>query len=92
MNKYQEALNYFLDREEGDNMTVTIDWLDNAEMLQELIDRETPMKPYVPDDTSTKIYMFTSKCTNCGNSLSQTKKVSYCPRCGQRIDWSVENE
>ena len=44
-NKYQEALNYFILREEGDNITVTVDWLDYAETLQELVDKEMEMKP-----------------------------------------------
>lgn len=38
MNKYEEALNYFLDREDGENVTVTVDWLDYAEELKELVD------------------------------------------------------
>lgn len=36
-NKYEEALNYFLDREEGENITVTCDWLWYAEELKELV-------------------------------------------------------
>lgn len=34
--EYEEALNYFLNREEGENITVTSDWLDYAEELKEL--------------------------------------------------------
>ena len=37
MSKYEEALNYFLDREDGENVTVTVDWLDYAEELKELV-------------------------------------------------------
>ena len=37
-NKYEEALNYFLDREEGENITVTCDWLMYAEELKALVD------------------------------------------------------
>lgn len=37
MSKYEEALNYFLDREEGDNITVTCDWLMYAEELKDEI-------------------------------------------------------
>lgn len=44
MNKYEEALNYFLDREDGENVTVTVDWLDYAEELKELVYKETPME------------------------------------------------
>jgi len=44
-NKYQEALDYFLNRDEGENITVTCDWLFYAEELKELVDKETPMKP-----------------------------------------------
>ena len=41
-NKYEEALNYFLAREEGENITVTCDWLTYAEELKELVDKDTP--------------------------------------------------
>lgn len=36
-NNYEEALNYFLDREEGENITVTGDWLLYAEELKALV-------------------------------------------------------
>ena len=37
MKSKYEALDYFLDREEGDNITVTCDWLLYAEELKDLL-------------------------------------------------------
>ena len=38
MNKYQEAINYFKDFEEGDNITVTCDFCTYVEALEELVE------------------------------------------------------
>ena len=85
MNKYEEALNYFLDREEGENITVTIDWLDNAEMLQELVDKEIPMKPCNQEVIDCGLGN-AGNCKNCNRGVNYQNK--YCDNCGQRLDWS----
>lgn len=71
MNKYQEALNY-------------LDWHCNVEhkeqqdLLQELIDRETPMKPYYPNEYPSAC------CRKCFQNLGDN---NYCRNCGQRVLW-----
>ena len=77
-NKYQEALNYFLDREEGENITVTCDWSIYAEELKELVDKETPMKLYCG-----------RMCGKCKSYMPiKSRGDIYCNGCGQKIDWS----
>ena len=90
-NKYQEALNYFLDREEGENITVTCDWLLYAEELQELVDKETPMKPR---KSKTDIWQSSNYCDVCGSFVGTSglkyRQSNYCSGCGQKIDWREE--
>lgn len=38
MNKHHEAISYFLSKEEGDNITITCDFVENVEVLKELVD------------------------------------------------------
>ena len=82
MNKYQEAL----DRFEETFRNVTLD--DNLtnerrDLIQELIDRETPMKPYYPTEYPSAC------CPKCFQNLGDN---NFCRNCGQRVDWSEENE
>lgn len=90
MNKYQEALESI--KEE----TTEIDEYDTSpkssfcycaeevEVLQELVERATPKKLLYNGE-----YVSFCNCPNC-------KKVvpihgNYCPRCGQALDWRIEN-
>ena len=79
-NKYEEALNYFLDREEGENVTVTCDWSIYAEELYRLVDKEIPKKP-----NRNNRY-----CGNCDVNRLIKGNDNYCSVCGQKIDWSDE--
>ena len=73
-NKYQEALDYL----KGGNLFGELS-NDSLEGIEELVDKETPMKPYKDG----KKY----KCSRC-----KLQRVSsrYCADCGQKIDWSNE--
>ena len=86
-NKYQEALDYFLDRDDGENVTVTCDWLLYAELLQELVEKETPLKP-----TNQVVIDFglgnAGNCKACNREVNYQNK--YCDNCGKKIDWSDE--
>ena len=100
-NKYQEAL---------DNI---MDWLhpeyhstfkDEFNTLQELVDKETPMKPIVkelrrPDGKGGKeFWQYLYQCPTCEENYKKNgfihhfnsleKGISYCSHCGQHIDWS----
>ena len=105
MNKYQEALDYLAVSLQVFDETVDDkpyrDELDAKretarKELQELVDKATPKKP--------KIRAFNeAKSWECVNYLTEREacslcerkficKYKYCPNCGQRIDWSEDNE
>lgn len=88
MNKYQRALDCFhykcLTEIESDEM---------AKILQELIDKDTPKKPYMD--------IFNAWCPNCKAALGREFAISaiqgysgrgYCPNCGQALKWREEEE
>lgn len=79
MNKYQEA---FEDLWSG--CPNPKEQVESKEILQELVDKETPMKP-----------KFVNKldwtCPRC--DAYHTKFVQYyCEYCGQKLDWSDSND
>ena len=51
-------------------------------VFRELVERDTPKKPYE------KGYYY---CPNCDNHYLH-RYVSYCDSCGQRLDWSRDDE
>lgn len=60
--------------------------------IQELVDYQKPMKPILIGDYG-KIYYELWSCPNCLNKYpSETGEYKYCPKCGQRIDWDMEEE
>lgn len=80
MNKYQEALNNCVNR-----WAPTADW----NLLKALVERATPKKPDVNINNG--------YCPNCHQAfgLERTRQamirpywLSFCPCCGQAIDWS----
>lgn len=77
----------------------------HIKLLQELIDKEkeTPKKPIKvksADDSSVRegslVYLMTHfyKCPNCHRFLGTSfLEISmYCRHCGQKLDWSDEND
>ena len=82
MNKYQQALNNCVNR-----WAPAADW----NLLKELVEKATPKKPDVNINNG--------YCPNCHNAfgLERTRQamlkpywLSYCPCCGQALDWSEE--
>ena len=82
MNKYQEALNNCVNR-----WAPTADW----NLLKALVEKATPKKP--------EITIHNGLCPNCHRAfgLERTRQamirpywLSFCPCCGQAIDWSEE--
>lgn len=104
MNKYQEVLNLLCDHameyvedydweenECGEYCPLDEETLNaNKSVLQELIDRATPVKP-IKDAESKIRYMQTYTCPNCGGGFSGTIS-NFCYHCGQALDWENENE
>ena len=78
--KYQDALNslnpnYIAKKEYSKEKA--------KEILQELIDKETPIKV-----VKWEIAKPITRCPKCGAGVE--RKDSYCWECGQKIDWSEE--
>ena len=82
MNKYQQALNNCVNR-----WAPAADW----NLLKELVEKATPKKPDVNINNG--------YCPNCHNAfgLERTRQamlkpywLSFCPVCGQALDWSEE--
>lgn len=100
MNKYQKALNRIktinldivlneLGYEKACDVSVygihdypTLEMNEDIQILQDLVDEETPMKP---NNFDKEYCMY--NCPNC-SKVNATFKFSYCPHCGQKLDWS----
>lgn len=82
INKYQEALNR-IDAHRV-NKSLKLDIKDIL-TLQELVDKETQIKP-IPFLNS----LF--KCENCKGIFQNYHYQNRCPNCGQKLDWSDINE
>ena len=91
MNKYQEALDWLVDNSKLDQFNIGNSQSAN-EIIQELVDKETPTKLNVNVD---KEYC-RCKCNldfwEIDLDYFKRKGLSYCPNCGQKIDWSDEDE
>lgn len=82
MNKYEEALDW---------LKLSCDCIDDCkavETLQELVDKATPKKPiplFIP------MVFLPYRCPVCKTLVNRKKeKFDYCPKCGQKLDWSEE--
>ena len=96
MNKYQEALEYLTEeaysnyfRKYVQTSKEKVFLFKSAKALQELVNKATPKKP--------EITIHNGLCPNCHHAfgLERTKEamlrpywLSFCPCCGQALDWS----
>ena len=89
MNEYQEAIDYFW-KAYDENKIYGIASRGYLEMLQELVNKETPKKPDYEGDgySDGELVYDTWICPNCGNSYEvDYEEYERCPHCGQMIDW-----
>ena len=81
MNKYQKAL----ERIKKHCPTLFAEVVKDLATLQELVDKETPIKV-------TDIHVDEFYCPKCHSEITHDKYNSehpkYCEECGQRLDWS----
>ena len=58
----------------------------------ELLEKQVPKKPKTYLETGYGYWMW--KCPNCGDEWAFRESYchNYCPNCGQRIDWRIEND
>ena len=84
MNKYQVVLNWFVDLLRRDVVAKQ-----NAKILQELVDKETPLKP-----TNQVVIDFglgnAGNCKACNREVNYQNK--YCDNCGWKIDWGYDDD
>lgn len=85
MSKYQEALN-----EMYAALNDSEKWIDKKKLLQELVDKETPVKPF----RNNLLSLPPRNMIGCGkcNGLEILGVYEYCPYCGQKIDWIIKDE
>lgn len=94
MNKYQEDLNIIFQFYKEANIEGKFLLRSAIDELQELADRETPIKPtfYKPlktfngSDIEQPFYII--KCGKCEYWLEPSDK--FCSNCGAEIDWSKD--
>lgn len=58
---------------------------ENKVLLQELVNRATPMKP---NNLKNRREFMLGRCPQCDNLCVST--VKYCPECGQAMDFSTD--
>ena len=84
MNKYQEALHkvkFIIDDEWGNGVS---DKNEDIQVLQELVDKETP---YKVDKYQMTGFAAVENC-KCGKRVNELQR--YCMHCGQALDWRKE--
>lgn len=67
--------------------------LKDIELIESIVKKEIPMKPEVIGDgyADGELVYDTWICPNCGKNYEvEYDHYDYCPKCGQRIDWSEE--
>lgn len=85
-NKFQEALD-----ELTENKIYDID--DSAKkLLQELVDKETPMKPSAIGNNGRDDTIVCGSCSTTVFLEDHNLYLNRCEECGQLIDWRIENE
>lgn len=106
MNKYQEALEFFTKLTNRVPLKFANDefcekYDKNLVLIKELVDKESPRKPHEKyyqiicgvDDTMNCIDYY---CPSCGkkvvSDIVNYKEYRHCYHCGQKLDWSGEDE
>lgn len=101
MNKYEEALKRIKsvqawDEGLGDYYNVFNRDNKDLKLIQELVDKATPKKPINYKSDAIEPYPH-DICPNCTvwlldvlHPVEDIAKPSYCPFCGQAIDWSKD--
>ena len=68
---------------------------EDIDLIEEIVKKEIPKKPYFESDGYADGYPVydTWICPRCGHNYEvDSDKFDYCPKCGKRIDWDMEEE
>ena len=69
------------------------EYIDSFEIMVESMKKQMPMKPVIEQGApsyygGTSICRHYYSCPKCGEAVGRgDDKASYCPECGQKIDW-----
>lgn len=64
-------------------------------LIKAIVKKEIPKKPFFESDGYADGYPVydTWICPRCGHNYEvDSDKFDYCPKCGKRIDWDMEEE
>ena len=64
-------------------------------LIKAIVKKEIPKKPFFESDGYADGYPVydTCICPRCGHNYEvDSDKFDYCPKCGKRIDWDMEEE
>ena len=59
--------------------------------FQKIVALSQPRKPILADEQVIR-YVTTYECPNCGKEITGKGIANYCYHCGQKLDWSGEND
>ena len=59
---------------------------ENVDVLEKLVERDTPKKPFV--NILNGIREYNCGVCICSLDIPQLEELNFCPECGNRIDWS----
>ena len=96
MNKYQKALTNLCIEYEGKYVVQFKKGVnrDDYKLLQELVERATPMRPNYIHLINRKRKLYAGSCAICKQYVSQEhegmgiNEMQFCPSCGQKLKWS----
>lgn len=95
-NKYQEALDKVKHYGVSKGAPVLLTYEKEVDLLQKLVNKETPVKlPREADGYwDGELVYDTAICPNCENEfdIECEEEYRYCPYCGQKLDWSVDED
>ena len=83
MNKYEKAFNHLREHASFDTVDEMID-------IKELVEKAIPKKPLIAFADGSVVQKTALVCPSCKSLL--VERQSYCIKCGQILDWRVEDE
>ena len=89
MSKRTQLLRY-MKRKQGLNTSVVLNG-EKLDMCIEALEKQIARKPKKIEVEGYR-YTDTYRCPTCEGNFSGTGIAYYCYRCGQKLDWSVEDE
>lgn len=95
MSKHQEALNKVYELISDLDFGSQLKCADQLKIIQELVDKATPKKPKIEQQNDYVEHNYVCSyelafCPDCDLRINFDE--DYCKRCGQKFDWSEEDE